>query len=139
MTNIIAVTGASGQLGRSVVSSLLEKGVPPAIIIAVVRTVEKVNYLAEKGVIVRQGGFSDINLLEQAFQGVSTVLIITGTDFGQRVTQFSTVVKAAKKSGATSVVYTSTLHAEKHMVQLTTEHKASEDAIMACGLHYTFL
>jgi NAD(P)H dehydrogenase (quinone) len=45
----LVVTGATGQLGRAVVESLLERGVPAADITATGRSTEKLADLAARG------------------------------------------------------------------------------------------
>lgn len=50
----IAVTGATGHLGRLVVEALLGRGVPAADIVAVVRTPAKAADLADRGVGIRR-------------------------------------------------------------------------------------
>jgi len=52
---MIAITGASGQLGRLVVEELL-KEIEPSRLIAVVRSPEKVADLKAMGVEVRKAG-----------------------------------------------------------------------------------
>ena len=54
-----AVTGATGHLGRLAVSSLLDRGVPAADVVAVVRDAGKATDLAERGVQVRIADYAD--------------------------------------------------------------------------------
>lgn len=49
----IAVTGATGHLGRLAVDALLRRGVPASDVVAVVRNPEKAADLAAQGVQVR--------------------------------------------------------------------------------------
>jgi len=51
---VYAVTGASGHLGRLVVQQLLEGGVPPTDIVAVVRSRATVADVVARGVQVRK-------------------------------------------------------------------------------------
>src|SRR5438270_425555 len=55
---MIAVTAASGHLGRLVVTGLLDAGVPAAEVVAVVRAPEKVADLAARGVQVRRADYA---------------------------------------------------------------------------------
>ena len=50
----ILVTGASGHLGRLVVESLLERGVPAQDVVATARNLDSIADLAAKGVAVRR-------------------------------------------------------------------------------------
>lgn len=57
----VAVTGASGQLGRLVVEALLRAG--PTPVVAIVRDPAKVADLAVRGVDVRQADYGDPSAL----------------------------------------------------------------------------
>ena len=80
----IAVTGATGQLGRLVVAALLARGVPAQDVIAAVRTPEKAADLAALGVQVRHADYAQPETLAPALQGADRVLLISGTP-GDRV------------------------------------------------------
>ena len=67
---MIAVTGATGHLGRLVIENLLERGVAPGQIAALVRIPEKAAGLAARGVQVRQADYSRPETLGPALQGV---------------------------------------------------------------------
>jgi NAD(P)H dehydrogenase (quinone) len=56
---MIAVTGASGKLGRLIVSDLLGR-VPAERVIAVVRDPEKVADFAARGVTVRKADYDGL-------------------------------------------------------------------------------
>ena len=84
---MIAVTGATGHLGRLVVTGLLDAGVPPPTSVAVVRTPEKAADLAARGVQVRQADYADAAALETALDGVDRLLLVSGSEVGQRVAQ----------------------------------------------------
>ncbi|MGX0887366.1 uncharacterized protein YbjT (DUF2867 family) [Kocuria rhizophila] len=58
----IVITGATGQLGRQVVETLLERNVPPQEIVAAGRAVEKIADLAQRGVHVRKMGSSQMRV-----------------------------------------------------------------------------
>ncbi|MFV8759470.1 NAD(P)H-binding protein, partial [Yersinia enterocolitica] len=92
---MIAVTGATGQLGRLVINALLKK-VPANEIIAAVRSPEKASDLAALGVQVRKADYSQPTTLETAFQGVDKLLLISSSEVGQRIAQHTAVINAAK-------------------------------------------
>ncbi|WP_338106331.1 KR domain-containing protein [Micromonospora terminaliae] len=50
----IVVTGATGHLGRLIISSLLDRGVPADRIVAVGRDADRLAQLAERGVETRR-------------------------------------------------------------------------------------
>ena len=80
---MIVVTGATGKLGRLVIEGLLEK-VPPAEIVAAVRTPEKAADLAALGVQVRQADYAQPETLRSAFAGADKVLLISSSEIGGR-------------------------------------------------------
>ncbi len=53
--------------------------------------------------------------------------------------QHQAVIDAAKKNGAKLLAYTSMLHAETTKMKLAAEHQATEKAIRASGVPFTFL
>ncbi|GAB4589516.1 SDR family oxidoreductase [Nocardia sp. IFM 10818] len=123
----VAVTGASGQLGRLVVEALLKEG---ATVVAVVRDPAKVADLAERGVDVRQASYDDPAALDRAFAGVDRVLLVSGNEFGSRVAQHTNVVRAAERAGVELLAYTSIPKAETNPMILAREHRGTE-AVLA--------
>ncbi|MGI4790427.1 MAG: SDR family oxidoreductase [Janthinobacterium lividum] len=135
---MIAVTGATGKLGRHVIEGLLKK-VPAAEIVAAVRNPEKAADLAALGVQVRQADYSDPETLTSAFAGAEKLLLISGNEVGQRVAQHQAVIDASKGAGVTLIAYTSILRADTSPLALAAEHKATEENIQASGLPFVFL
>lgn len=136
---MIAITGASGHLGQLTIEALIERGVPPQEIVAVVRTPEKATALAERGIQVRQGDYTRPETLVSALQGVQQVLLISSSDFADRAGQHRNVIEAAKQVGATLLAYTSLLRADTSTLSLAADHKATEELIRASGLPFVFL
>ncbi|WP_161888101.1 SDR family oxidoreductase [Pontibacter russatus] len=131
----IAITGATGQLGRLVVSKLKEK-VSADTIVALVRTPQKA---AGLGVEAREADYEKPETLGRALQGVDTLLLISGSEVGKRAAQHKNVIEAAKQAGVKWVVYTSLLHADKSTLSLAAEHLATEQALKESGIPYTLL
>ena len=104
----IAVTAATGQLGRLVVARLKAKR-PAAEIVALARHPAKA---ADLGVAVREADYSKPETLAKALAGVDTLLLISSSEIGQRAAQHRNVIEAAKKAGVKRIVYTSLLRAE---------------------------
>lgn len=143
MTDTVLVTGASGQLGRLVLDTLLASGkVAPASIVATSRDVSKLSDYAAKGITVRAADFDDAASLDTAFAGVSKVLIIS-TDAidkpGKRLSQHKAAVAAAKKAGVKHILYTSMPQPEDSLVTFAPDHLGTEEAIKATGIPYTIL
>ncbi|WP_419964529.1 SDR family oxidoreductase [Pantoea vagans] len=135
---MIAVTGATGQLGRIVIDALL-KNVPAAEIVAAVRTPAKAADLAALGVIVRQADYGQPETLEAAFAGVDKLLLISGSEVGQREAQHKAVIDAAKAAGVSFIAYTSLLHADTSPLGLGVEHRATEALLKAAGIPFALL
>ncbi|MDM0055249.1 SDR family oxidoreductase [Variovorax fucosicus] len=135
---MIAITGATGQLGRLVIEALLPK-IPAAQIVAAVRSPEKAKNLAALGVQVRQADYAQPATLEAAFQGVEKVLLISSSEVGQRAAQHRAVIEAAAKAGVKLIAYTSILRADTSPLALAAEHKETEAALRASGLPFVLL
>ena len=91
----IVVTGATGHLGRLAVEALLERGVPAAEVVATGRRIGALADLAERGVVVRTADYDDAASLEAAFAGAERLLLVSGSEVGQRVQQHGNAVAAA--------------------------------------------
>ncbi|MEC7259836.1 MAG: SDR family oxidoreductase [Pseudomonadota bacterium] len=131
----IAITGATGQLGRLVIAKLKERatGTP---VIALARSPEKA---ADLGAEVRPFDYDKAETLAPALAGVDTLLLISASEVGRRVPQHRAVIDAAKAAGVKRIVYTSLLRADTAQVGLAQEHRDTEAALAASGLPVTLL
>jgi len=123
---MIVITGATGQLGRLVIQSLLQRQVPASQIIAAVRNPAKAADLAAQGIVVRQADYTQPATLRAAFQGAEKVLLISSSEVGQRLVQHRHVIEAAQAAGVGLLAYTSLLRADTSPLGLATEHVATE-------------
>lgn len=142
MSKTLLVTGASGQLGRSVINHLLDTfKVPAARIIATTRTPANLADLAARGVTVRAADFDDPASLAEAFQGADRVLIISTNELaiqGKRREQQLAAVAAAKQAGVAHLLYTSMPNTEPGSpVLFAPDHYDTEQAIKASGIPHT--
>lgn len=135
---MIVVTGATGQLGRLVIQSLLTK-LPAAQIVAAVRQPERAADLAELGVQVRQADYTKPATLDAAFHGAEKVLLISSSEVGQRTAQHKNVIDAAKRAGVSLLAYTSLLHADRSPLGLAAEHQATEALLQESGVPHVLL
>jgi len=135
----LVITGATGQLGRQVVNSLLAKGVAPDRIVALGRDDERLAALAALGVTTRKVDYSDARTVATALAGAERVLLISGNEIGQRLAQHQNVIDAAKAAGVELLAYTSVAHADSSGIELAVEHRATEQAIVSSGLPHAFL
>ncbi|MBB3096674.1 NAD(P)H dehydrogenase (quinone) [Actinoplanes campanulatus] len=138
-TMTIAVTGATGHLGRLVVDALIARGAAPGDIVATVRDTAKAAGLAALGVQVREADYDRPETLAAAFAGVDRLLLISGNAIGQRVSQHTAVVEAAKAAGVGFLAYTSILRADSSPLGLAPEHLATEQVVAASGIPFALL
>jgi len=139
MENImIAVTGATGQLGRLVVEELL-KNTPANEIVAAVRNPAKAEDLNALGVDVRQADYSKPETLKTAFSGVDKLLLISSSEVGQRTAQHQAVIDTAKQAGVKLIAYTSLLNLDSSPLLLAKEHRDTEAALKSSGVPYVLL
>ncbi|BBE79991.1 SDR family oxidoreductase [Phytobacter diazotrophicus] len=135
---MIAITGATGQLGALAVEELL-KTVKASELVAIVRNPAKADALAQKGVVVRQADYGDQAALTAALSGVEKLLLVSSSEVGQRAAQHRNVINAAKAAGVKFIAYTSLLHADKSPLGLHVEHVETEKMLADSGIPYALL
>ncbi|MBL5931258.1 SDR family oxidoreductase [Lelliottia amnigena] len=135
---MIAITGATGQLGQHVIEHLL-KIVSASQIVAIVRNPAKADALSKQGITVRQADYTDQAAFTAALTGVEKLLLISSSEVGQREPQHKNVINAAKAAGVKFIAYTSLLHADKSPLSLADEHVATEKALADSGIPYALL
>jgi len=134
--NTIAITGASGELGRRVVPKL-QAALPDAKLRLLIRKPASVAHV--QNVDVREADYDKPETLEAALAGVDTLLFISPNDLERRIEQGKNVVAAAKKAGVQRIVYTSLLKTDVSPLYLAEPHRQTEAAIQAAGVKWTFL
>ncbi|MBK4112093.1 SDR family oxidoreductase [Cronobacter sakazakii] len=135
---MIAITGATGQLGQRVIDTLLNT-VAAQEIVAIVRNPAKAAALSARGVQVRAADYNDAAALTAALAGVEKLLLISSSEIGQRATQHRNVIDAAKTAGVKLIAYTSLLHADRSPLGLADEHVATEKMLADAGIPYVLL
>lgn len=130
----IAITGATGQLGRLVITKLKEK--TGNNIIALVRSSQKA---ADLGVETREADYEKPETLLEALKDIDTLLLVSSSEVGKRVAQHRNVIDAAKKNGVKWIIYTSILHADTSTIGLAKEHLDTEAALQESGIPFTLL
>ncbi|OPH81496.1 SDR family oxidoreductase [Nitrobacter vulgaris] len=131
----IAVTGATGQLGRIIVQKLKQK-VAPRQIIALARNIDKAGDL---GVEVRQADYEKRETLDEAFREVETLMLVSSSEVGKRASQHANVIASARKAAVRRIVYTSLLRADTSPMSLAPEHVQTETALKQSGIAHTIL
>ena len=131
----IAVTAASGKLGAAIVAATVAL-VGPTNVVAVARTPSRAEGLR---VEVRAGDYTKPEQLLRAFQGVSTVLLVSGMDApDKRIGQHRNVIHAAKSAGVRKIVYTSVQGPEQGTAfsPIVQSNRQTEADVRASGLDW---
>lgn len=129
----IAITGATGQLGRLALAALKARA-PQADLIALVR-----NPAAVTDTPARAFDYTKPETLAPALAGVQTLVLISSNDFNDRAGQHRAVIAAAKAAGVGRIIYTSILKGDTSPMLLAQDHIATEAALNASGLSVTLL
>lgn len=131
----IAITGATGQLGRLVVEKL-KTLTAPSNLVALVRSPAKA---ADLGITAREAEYANPQSLASALANVDTLLLISSSEIGQRAAQHRNVIEAAKRAAVKRIVYTSLLHADTSVLNLAGEHLETEQMLKGSGIVHTIL
>lgn len=139
MTKIL-ITGATGKLGRRVIDTLLETE-DPAGISVLARNPAKAEPLRARGLDVRYADYDVPGSLPEALRGVERMLLISASSFDDelRIRQHQAVVDAVSRSDVRFVAYTSLPRAGTTPMSVAVVHKATEHAIAASDVSYSFL
>jgi NAD(P)H dehydrogenase (quinone) len=134
-TSSIAVTGATGQVGRRVARLLSEAGIPAQLI---VRDPSRAPQLP--GTTTAQAAFGDRQASRTALQGIQTLFMVSAEESPDRLEQHFTFIDAAVEAGVEHIVYTSFFGAAPDATfTLARDHFATEEKLCATGLKYTLL
>lgn len=136
---MILVTGATGHLGGATIDSLLQKNTPANQIAALVRDPKKAEALAAKGITLKTGDYHNVPALQQAFEGVDTLVFVSSGDIVGRVQQHLNVIEAAKAAGVKHIIYTSVVKVNDHLKFFPgVDHFHTEEALKKSDIAYTF-
>jgi NAD(P)H dehydrogenase (quinone) len=133
---VIAVTGATGELGGRVAARLSERGVPIRVI---ARDPARAPRLEGADVAVA-AGYHDTDEMTAALRGADTVFMVSGRESPDRLAEHRSAVDAMVRAGVGRIVYTSFANASPDTAfVLGRQHHATEEYIRGTGLAYTFL
>src|SRR5262252_1548248 len=135
----LAISGASGQLGRLVAERVLAQCASGDVILAT-RSPNALADFAARGADVRHADFDEPRSLRDAFVGAERLLLISATDLQRRVAQHRAAIAAAAAAGVRRVIYTSGSKPEPpNPAAVAASHYATEQALAASGLACTVL
>lgn len=134
------ITGATGQLGRLVIESLLKRMPAERIGVAVRDSATAAPFaFASRGVQIRVADYDQPETLDAALAGVDRVLLVSSNAVDRRVPQHRNVIAAAARAGVSLIAYTSILHADTSPLVLANDHRLTEAALCASGVPFTLL
>jgi NAD(P)H dehydrogenase (quinone) len=134
-TPSIAVTGATGVVGRGVARGLAALGVPQRLVVRQPARVQRV-----AGATVVKAAYADRAAAEEALAGTDTVFMVSGSEDPNRLADHLTFVDAAAAAGVRRIVYTSFYGAAADSTfLLARDHWHTEQHIRESGLAFTFL
>lgn len=136
---VVAITGASGHLGRKTAELVLERLAPDDVVL-LTRTPDALADLAARGAVVRRADFDEPQSVSDALAGVERMLLISAVDLGHRVKQHRAAIDAAQHAGVRHVLYTSIPNpVTENPAGVVPDHHATEEALRGSGLAWTFL
>ena len=128
----IAVTGSTGAVGGAVARLLADAGVPLRLL---ARDPSRAPELPGSTAI--RSSFADPG---DALDGVRLLLMVSAAENEHRLAEHLSMVAAAARAGVEHVVYTSFVGASPTATfTLARDHAATEEAIRASGIGWTFL
>ncbi|MBB3039476.1 SDR family oxidoreductase [Hoyosella altamirensis] len=134
MSGLIAVSGATGQIGGRVAQRLAASDARHRLI---VRNPEKVR---EPGAEIALGDFTHLDTMRDALEGVDTFFFVSAPESRDRKDIQCRVVEAAAEAGVRRIVYVSFVSAAPDCTfTFGRDHWHTEQAIRASGLDFTFL
>ena len=139
--SVIAVTGATGNLGGLVVNHLLDQGVSASNIVPFVRSEEKGEHFRVRGISPRVASYDDPAGFEKALGGIDKLVLISPPvlDNAKRLHMLHGTVMAAYAAQLQQLAYVSLADPEERPFQLEDVDLAIEHSILATGMPFTFL
>src|ERR1700722_10098704 len=134
--DLILVTGATGKIGASIARQLERLGKEFRLL---VRDPKKLSGFSSAEKVI--GDYGDVESLEYAFRGVSSVFIVSGyAKPGERSKLHRNAFQAARRAGVRYLIYLSTLGASPNSrFPMSRDHYESEGFLKETGVPHTIL
>ncbi|HLQ81864.1 MAG TPA: NmrA family NAD(P)-binding protein [Brachybacterium sp.] len=138
---VIAVAGATGNLGGLVVDRLLDGGVAPEEVVPFVRSAQKGEPFAARGMEPRVATYDDPAGFARALAGIDKLVLISppSLDNAVRLEQLHGAVRAAHGAGLAQLAFVGLSDPEQRAFALEDVDLAIEHSIRAVGIPFTFL
>jgi NAD(P)H dehydrogenase (quinone) len=136
MSELIAVTGATGQVGGRVARRLSDRGIVQRLVVR-----DPARAPLVPGAEVRWSpGYHDDDAMRAALEGVHTLFLVPAAEAPDRVEQHYSAVDAAAAAGVERIVYLSFVNASATATfTLVRHHFLTEQRIRATGIPFTFV
>uniref|UniRef100_UPI003F498ACB SDR family oxidoreductase n=1 Tax=Streptomyces sp. CA-141956 TaxID=3240051 RepID=UPI003F498ACB len=135
MTTVV-VTGATGNVGRYVVSELRRRGIPHG---ALTRNPERATAVLGPGTDLAQGDFTDPESLRAAFAGAEQAFLSCAND-PRQVENAANAIEAAATAGVRQIVLLSTVGAEAGAAKtFADQHGRIEHRLHSAGTPFVIL
>lgn len=135
MAGLIAVTGATGEVGGRVARRLADQGLEQRLVI---RDPARAPEL-EGAEVAQASNYEASDEMEAALRGAETLFLASGEEARNRVEQHKSAVDAAKAAGVERIVYLSFYGASPDTAfTFGRDHFHTEEHIKASGLSYAF-
>lgn len=133
---MILLTGITGNIGSATAKALLARGVRFR---ALVRDLAKAAAWADQGVELVQGDLENAESVKRALAGVDRALLVLPNGQTQEALELA-FVRSAKEIDLPWIIKLSSPEAVRGTTSpIPLAHIAAEDAIMASGMHWTFV
>jgi len=139
MSNIILVTGATGNVGSEVVKQLSAKG---ANVRACVHTLSKADMIKGPGVEIVEVEYNKPETVKAAFEGGGKLFLVTTPLIDNMLEKTAQLVAEAKKAGVKHIVKLSNRDLftdEEAKIPPIGWHRQEEKIIEESGIPYTFV
>ncbi len=132
----LAITGSTGGLGARVAARIAGLGRPQRLIVR-----EPAKAPVHEGVeIAVASSYGVASEMRAALAGVRTLYLVSGREAPERLGEHRIAIDSAKAAGVERIVYVSFLGAGPEATfTFARDHWATEEAIRASGLAFTFL
>ena len=135
MSGVIAVTGATGNLGGRVARLLADAGATQRLIVRDPFRAPDVG-----AAVVPVADYAETAQLQAGLVGAETLFFVSAAESRTRVAEHYSVIEAAVAAGVERIVYTSFLGASPQATfTLARDHAATETLIRETELRFTFL
>jgi NAD(P)H dehydrogenase (quinone) len=135
VSHLIAVTGATGHLGRRVVRHLAERGAAQRLVVR-----DPSRAPTGPGITAAAASYQDADALRAALDGVGTLFLVSAHEDPNRMRLHAAAVEAAAAAGVERIVYTSFMGASPQAsFTYARDHAHTERAIRDAGMRLTAL